>query len=136
MPEQVKRYTEWDAAKESEMLDLAAAALSKSNEADNEANLIHAVLREDLPSSREEAIERYKCCDHARIVAALEAENAALKLQVGRLSAPVTKKELLKYREDYEDAEGDTPDHWHRVSITNFLAARSTPPEPGKEQTP
>jgi hypothetical protein len=26
--------------------------------------------------------------DHARIVAALEAENAALKLQVGRLSAP------------------------------------------------
>jgi hypothetical protein len=28
--------------------------------------------------------------DHARIVAALEAENAALKLQVGRLSAPVS----------------------------------------------
>jgi hypothetical protein len=45
----------WDAAKEAEMLARAAASLAKSKESDNEVNLIHAVLKEDLPSSREEA---------------------------------------------------------------------------------
>jgi hypothetical protein len=47
----------WDAGKEAEMLAKAAASLVKSKESDNEANMIHAVLKEDLPSSREEAID-------------------------------------------------------------------------------
>ena len=47
----------WDSAKEEEMLAKAAASLAKSKERDNEANMIHAVLKEDLPSSREEAAD-------------------------------------------------------------------------------
>lgn len=47
----------WDAAKEEEMLTRAAASVAKSNDSDNEANLIHAVLRENLPSDRKEAVD-------------------------------------------------------------------------------
>jgi hypothetical protein len=47
----------WDAAKEEEMLSRAAAAVDASNPADNQANLIHSVLREELPKSREDVID-------------------------------------------------------------------------------
>jgi hypothetical protein len=47
----------WDAAKQNEMLARAATAVAAANPGDNQANLIHAVLREDLPKSREDAID-------------------------------------------------------------------------------
>ncbi len=45
----------WDAKKEQEMLERAAAAVSASTDANNRVNLIHAVLRENLPKDREDA---------------------------------------------------------------------------------
>jgi hypothetical protein len=45
----------WDAAKEQEMLARAAAAVACSSDRNNEANLIHSVLRENLPRDRDEA---------------------------------------------------------------------------------
>jgi hypothetical protein len=47
----------WDTAKQDEMLARAATAVAASNPGNNQANLIHAVLREDLPKSREDAID-------------------------------------------------------------------------------
>jgi hypothetical protein len=45
----------WDAAKEEEMLTKAAAAVAASDGSRNAANLIHSVLREDLPRDRKGA---------------------------------------------------------------------------------
>jgi hypothetical protein len=47
----------WDAAKEAEMLARGVAAIAKAKESDIEANMIHAVLTEELPSSREDAVD-------------------------------------------------------------------------------
>jgi hypothetical protein len=52
-----KHELKWDAAKEREMLTKAADALAVSTGKDNEANMIHAVLREKLPSNREETLD-------------------------------------------------------------------------------
>lgn len=50
-----KFANKWDAVKESEMLARAAAAVAASSDHQNEANLIHSVLREKLPAQRSEA---------------------------------------------------------------------------------
>ena len=52
-----KHALKWDAATEQEMLTKAANALAGSTDKNNEANMIHAVLREKLPSNREEALD-------------------------------------------------------------------------------
>jgi hypothetical protein len=48
----VSHHLKWNAAKEEEMLNRAAAALSASDGSENAANLIHSVLRESLPRDR------------------------------------------------------------------------------------
>jgi len=50
----------WDAAKEDEMLSKAAAAVAAAGGTKNRENVIHAVLREGLPSDREEAADLSK----------------------------------------------------------------------------
>lgn len=45
----------WDSAKEQSMLSKAATALSGGSDGQNEVNLIHAVLREQLPDDRRHA---------------------------------------------------------------------------------
>jgi hypothetical protein len=47
----------WDAEKEQEMLAKAEASIAASSAGMNESNVIHAVLREQLPKSREEALD-------------------------------------------------------------------------------
>ena len=53
----VSHDLKWDNAKEEAMLTKAAAAVSASDVRQNTANLIHSVLREDLPSDRKGADE-------------------------------------------------------------------------------
>jgi hypothetical protein len=48
-------HLKWEAAKEEEMLTKAAATISASDANRNAANLIHSVLREDLPRERVDA---------------------------------------------------------------------------------
>jgi hypothetical protein len=52
-----KHALKWDAAKEAEMLAKAAASIAASTDKNNEANFIHAVLSEELPSDRENAVD-------------------------------------------------------------------------------
>jgi hypothetical protein len=53
----VSHHLKWSAAKEKEMLARAAAAVSSSDSSQNAANLIHAVLRENLPRDQKDADE-------------------------------------------------------------------------------
>ena len=50
----------WDEATERAMLARAANALSRADKSQNEANLIHASLKEQLPASREDLVDLAK----------------------------------------------------------------------------
>ena len=52
-----KHPLKWDVAKEEEMLAKAATAVSSSDGSQNAANLVHSLLREDLPRDRRDADE-------------------------------------------------------------------------------
>ncbi len=47
----------WDIAKETAMLERAARAITVSSNRENAANVVHAALREELPSDQKDAVD-------------------------------------------------------------------------------
>lgn len=50
-----RHSVKWDRERETTMLERAAAAMANSDPKANEANLVHSLLREELPADREHA---------------------------------------------------------------------------------